>query len=358
MSVLQSCYHLDKVNEVEDEKSVTDHGLPKLKPFTARTSDKFGMDHDRIDDAKPKAFLGANTDRGKTQIVQNEFKTLNPNASLDHLYSSVNTSNKSISNDVEPLRSERELFQQNSIDYKAMKVVSFKDYTRVAPPVDPTEKQTMFNYRKKNSFGRMSFGNSNSEAQLGQNSISDFQPSVSSAQTKSLVRNKLYEIANRKDITTAEIREKLCAMDLKSKASQFFVREDYVPGTDDSVRFQQAAIKMHHASKSPTIADRHPNLLKELNDANAPIPAYQRFQKTEKSLLRDDLKQIKARTFKRIYQNQLEEPKSLYQKVQKDEDVSATQFYEMRYFLGSDQITQVYQSLKPQTTFSYHQAKK
>ena len=72
---------------------------------------------------------------------------------------------------------------------------------------------------------------------------------------------------------------------------------------------------MYRNSKSPTIADHHPNLLKELNDPNAYVPAYQRFQKTEKSLLRDDQKQIKARTFKRIYQNQLDEPKSLYQRV-------------------------------------------
>ena len=56
-------------------------------------------------------------------------------------------------------------------------------------------------------------------------------------QTKAMVRNKLQDIANRKDITTAEVREKLCAMELQSKASQFFVREDYMPGADESVRF-------------------------------------------------------------------------------------------------------------------------
>ena len=168
VSVLQNLYHLDQAKE--DDKSPNEKGWPTVKPFTARTSDKFLRDNDNDAGAPAdgNGFVGLDQDRGRTQVEHNEFKRLNPNVSADHLHLSVNTSNKSIANDLGPLRSEREIFQQStpSIDYKNMRVVSIRDYKKGDTGPAPHEKQTMFGYRKKNSFGRMSFANSNSEAQL------------------------------------------------------------------------------------------------------------------------------------------------------------------------------------------------
>ncbi len=47
--------------------------------------------------------------------------------------------------------------------------------------------------------------------------------------------------------------------------------------------------------------------MKELNNPHSPIPAYVRFQKqsNEQCLLRDDLKEIKEKHFRKNYEKQL-----------------------------------------------------
>ena len=47
--------------------------------------------------------------------------------------------------------------------------------------------------------------------------------------------------------------------------------------------------------------------MKELNNPHSPIPAYVRFQKqsNEQCILRDDLKEIKEKHFRKNYEKQL-----------------------------------------------------
>ena len=52
------------------------------------------------------------------------------------------------------------------------------------------------------------------------------------------------------------------------------------------------------------IEDQYPLLMKELNNPHSPIPAYVRFQKQteEQCLLREDLKKIKEKHFRKNYE--------------------------------------------------------
>ena len=53
------------------------------------------------------------------------------------------------------------------------------------------------------------------------------------------------------------------------------------------------------------LSERYPNLLNELNDSEALIPAYARFQDQTSCMLRDDLKKIKESHFRKSYDQNL-----------------------------------------------------
>ena len=53
------------------------------------------------------------------------------------------------------------------------------------------------------------------------------------------------------------------------------------------------------------IEDQYPFLLKDLNNPNSPIPAYIRFQNNDQCFLREDLKKIKEKHFRKNYERQL-----------------------------------------------------
>jgi len=56
---------------------------------------------------------------------------------------------------------------------------------------------------------------------------------------------------------------------------------------------------------SPRLSEKYPDLMNELNDSESPMPAFVRFQKQENSVLRDDLKQLKAEHFRINYKRTL-----------------------------------------------------
>lgn len=62
-----------------------------------------------------------------------------------------------------------------------------------------------------------------------------------------------------------------------------------------------------------TLTDKHPKLIKGLNNPNQTIPAYMVFQSQdpESCYLRDDLKDIKASSFVQNYGKELQKPLEL-----------------------------------------------
>ena len=60
--------------------------------------------------------------------------------------------------------------------------------------------------------------------------------------------------------------------------------------------------------------------MNELNDSSSPIPAYQRFQRPNSRLLRDDLREDKIKHFAKNYKTELQKPKAFLTEFEKNND--------------------------------------
>lgn len=101
----------------------------------------------------------------------------------------------------------------------------------------------------------------------------------------------------------------------------------------------------------------YPKLLKELNDSHAAIPAYYRFQNQDPTacLLRNDLKDLKAKHFQMIYNRELYKPKHTMADIEyKNKGVSGTNFFELKYFLSEKLKQENFQEQKNKKKNSVH----
>ena len=85
------------------------------------------------------------------------------------------------------------------------------------------------------------------------------------------------------------------------------------------------------------LGDKYPKLLKELNDPNAAVPAYIRFQRQDSCILREDLRILKEQHFRKNYQRQLEScKKSLDEVAFRGTKLNADNYYSLKYFMNED----------------------
>ena len=75
--------------------------------------------------------------------------------------------------------------------------------------------------------------------------------------------------------------------------------------------------------------------MKELNDPEATIPAFHRFQKQDKECkLRSDIRPLKEKHFRNNYNKELGKPKDLMKKVAfQKQKCDSNKYYELKYFL-------------------------
>ena len=105
--------------------------------------------------------------------------------------------------------------------------------------------------------------------------------------------------------------------------------------------------------------DKHPQLIKGLNDKNSNIPAYMVFQSQDPDncYLREDLKEVKALSFRENYSKELQRPKSLLKEVDNEiekveeieiKDVDGTTFFETKYFMNEKMIEEYEKEKDPE----------
>ena len=125
-----------------------------------------------------------------------------------------------------------------------------------------------------------------------------------------------------------------------SKASLYKINDGLQQG--HKTKKESLAKNLEHSDTLRVqLKEQHPDLEDELNDPEAKVPAYVRFQKqdTENCILRDDIKMAKENHFRVNYGKELEKPKHLMEQVDNDEEqIDGTSFFEMKYFLTGKQV--------------------
>ena len=84
------------------------------------------------------------------------------------------------------------------------------------------------------------------------------------------------------------------------------------------------------------VSEMYPKMLNELNDAEANIPAYMRFQKQDANncYLRNDLVSVKEQHFKQNYSKELSKTKHLMKGIEyENQDLNSGSYFELKYFL-------------------------
>ena len=124
-----------------------------------------------------------------------------------------------------------------------------------------------------------------------------------------------------------------------SKASLFKINDGLLPGHKTKKESLAKGLE-HNDSLRVQLKDQHPDLEDELNDPDAKVPAYVRFQKqdTDNCILRDDIKLAKENHFRVNYGKELGRPKHLMEQVEDEQQIDGTSFFEMKYFLTGKQV--------------------
>jgi len=120
-------------------------------------------------------------------------------------------------------------------------------------------------------------------------------------------RAKLARLSLEKSMREEQLSSSESVFKYMRQASLQHIRAGNLPTsvTHDSLI---APFRNPMVSKAPTLSESHPDLLAELNDPNAEVPAYARFQKYESTNLRPDLQKLKAEHFRRNYSKHLSMP--------------------------------------------------